>query len=134
MSESNDPVDTIKAWQEWYKSHRLVAEMDEPQITKDSRENLHNTSNAINALPDWRVYCAELIGDGTPFQGSNRYKQKATDAFADTIAEFFNEMSGEELFNCFKKAARQNLEYVQKEYDDSKDLMDLLEGKVHAKK
>jgi len=134
MSDSSEPVDTIKAWQDWYKNHRSVAEMDDPLVTKDSRENLHDTSHATDTLPNWRDHYAELIGDRLPLQGNDLYKQKATEFFADTIAEFCNEMSGEELFACFQQAAKENLEHIQKEYDRAKDLIDLIEGKIRAKK
>jgi hypothetical protein len=126
--------EVIQAWQNWYKSHRIVSEMDDPLVTKESRENLHDTSHATGTLPNWREHYAELIGDHLPFQGNDMYKQKATEHFADTIAEFSNEMSGEELFACFQQAAKENFKYAQKEYDRAKDLMDLLEGKTCAKK
>lgn len=129
-----EPVETIKAWQDWYKSHRSVAQMDDPLVTKDSREKLHDTSNATDTLPNWREHYAELIGDRLPLQGNDIYKQKATEFFADTIAEFSNEMSGEELFACFRQAAKENLEYIQKEYDRAMDLIDLIGGKTNAKK
>lgn len=129
-----EPVETIKAWQDWYKSHRPVAEMDDPLVTKDSREKLHDTSNATDTLPNWREHYAELIQDALPLKGNDIYKQKATEYFADTIAEFFNEMTGAELFECFQEAARQNLEYIQKEYDRAMDLIDLIGGKTNAKK
>jgi len=129
-----EPVEAIKAWQDWYKSHRTVAQMDDPHATKDSRENLHDTSNATDMFPNWREHYAELIGDRLPLQGNDIYKQKATEFFADTIAEFFNEMSGEELFACFRQAAKENLEHIQKEYDRAMDLIDLIGGKTNAKK
>jgi len=129
-----EPVETIKAWQDWYKSHRPVAEIDDPLVTKDSRENLHDTSNATDTLPNWREHYAELIGDRLPLQSNDIYKQKATEFFADTIAEFSNEMSGEELFACFRQAAKEHLEHIQKEYDFAMDFIDLIGGKTNAKK
>ena len=134
MSDSTEPLETIKIWQDWYKSHRIVAEMDDPLVTKNSRENLHDTSHATDTLPNWREHYAELIGDALPLQENNIYKEKATEGFADTIAEFFNEMSGEELFECFQVAAKEHLEYIQKEYDRAMDLLSLLEGTIRAKK
>ena len=135
MSDSTDPIDTIKNWQDWYRNNKVVAQLDEPMVSKDSRENLHDTSKAIDSMPDWREYCAELIGIDFPIKNDNSvYKQKATADFADTIAEFFNEMSGQELFDCFAAAAKENLEYHTKSYDRAKDLMDLLQQKNHGKK
>jgi hypothetical protein len=134
MSESTEPLDSIHAWQIWYKSNKMVAEMDDPLVTKDSRENLHDTSAATDTLPNWREHYAELIGDCLPLQGNDVYKQKATEHFADTIVEFASEMSGEELFECIYQAAKEQFEHTQKQYDRAKDLMDLLEGKSRVKK
>jgi hypothetical protein len=134
MSDSTDPVETIKAWQDWYKNHRVVAEMDEQLVTKDSREQLHDTSNATDTLPNWRSHYAELIGDRIPVAESDIFiKQKATDGFADTIAEFINEMTGEEMYECFVKAVSSQLEYAIKEYDRARDLMDAAKGKRNGK-
>lgn len=134
MSDSTDPMDTIKNWQDWYKGNRIVAQMDEPMVSKDSRESLHDTSKAVDAMPDWREYWAEVISDKLPLQSNDTYKKKATDYFADIIAEFFNEMSGQELFDCFAAAAKQNLEFATKEYDHAKDLMDVIQGKGYGQK
>jgi len=134
MPESPDPMEAIHAWQDWYKNHRVVAQMDTPLTTKDSREKLHDTANAVDTLPGWRQHFAELISDCIPLQNNDIYKQKATEGFADTIAEYFNEMTGEELFNCFYTAAKENLEHIQKEYDVAKDLLDLIEGRIRVKK
>ena len=134
MSDPVNPMSSIKEWQRYYKKHQPVAEMDEPLVTKDSRENLHDTSKATDTLPNWREHYAELIGDNIPIENNDEYKQKATEHFADTIAEFFNEMTGEELFGCFYNAAKDYMEYVQKEYDTIKDLIDILEIKNRGKK
>lgn len=130
----DDPLSSIQEWQEYYKANRIVAQMDEPLVTKESRENLHDTSKAVDTLPDWREHYAELLSEAIPIQGNDMYKQEATEHFADTIAEFFNEMSGEELFECFCAAAKENLGHIQKEYDRAKDLIDILEAKTRAKK
>ena len=134
----SDPQDTIKQWQEWYRSHRIVAEMDEPLVSKESRENLHDTSNAVNTLPDWREFYKELAEQPAEKEPISRvdnsvYVNKAIEHFADTIAEFQNEMTGEELYACFVEAARENLAYVTAEYDRAKDLFDLANHKKHVK-
>jgi len=134
MSDSSDPIETIKSWQEWYKKHPVVAELDEPMAAKDSREGLHDTSKATDAMPNWREHYAELIGDRIPLQGNTQYKEKATEYFADIIAEFIGEMSAQELFDCFAKAAKQNLDFTTKEYDQAKDLMDLIQGRHYGQK
>ncbi len=118
MDSTQEPVDTIKQWQEWYRSHRIIAEIDTPMTTKDSRERLHDTSNATttlegsnNLLTD---YCTAMSF------------QKAKEYFADTIAEFANELSGKELYKAFYAAAIENMDCVEKEYNKAKQLVDML--------
>jgi hypothetical protein len=118
MDSTQEPVDTIKQWQEWYRSHRVIAEIDVPMATKDSREQLHDTSNATttlegsnNLLTD---YCTAMSF------------QKAKEYFADTIAEFTNELSGKELYKAFYAAAMDNMDCVEKEYNKAKQLVDML--------
>lgn len=111
MDTSQEPVDTIRQWQDWYRKHRIVAEVDAPLITKESRENLHETSNAANSLTE---YCTAMSF------------QKAKEHFADTIAEFANELSGKELYKAFYAAAMDNMDCVEKEYNKAKQLVDML--------
>ena len=118
MDTTQEPVDTIKQWQEWYRSHRIVAEMDVPLVTKDSRENMHDTTHAAatfesgdNPLTD---HCKTM------------WMQKAQEYFADTIAEFTYELSGKELYKAFYAAAMDNLAGVEKEYQKAKQLVDML--------
>ncbi len=108
MNSTQEPVDTIKQWQEWYRSHRIIAEIDTPMATKDSREQLHDTSNALTD------YCTVMSF------------QKAKEYFADTIAEFTNELSGKELYKAFYAAAMDNMDCVEKEYNKAKQLVDML--------
>jgi len=138
MSNQKEPQDTIKEWQEWYRNHRVVAEMDEPLVSKESRENLHDTSNAISEMPNWREFFKEILNETeekepTPRVSNSVYVNKAIEHFADTIAEFQNEMTGEELYVCFVEAARENLAYATAEYDRAKDLFDLANNKKHVK-
>jgi hypothetical protein len=122
MDTTNEPIEAINAWQEWYKKNRVVAELDKPLITKNSfaadKEHKHDTTNAIttlagsnNLLTD---YCTAMSF------------QKAQEYFADTIAEFCNELSGKELYKAFYAAAMNNLISVEKEYKKAKDLVDML--------
>lgn len=134
MSDSSDPMETIKNWQDWYKKHNVVAELNKPMASKDSRESLHDTSKATDAMPNWREHYAQLIGDRIPLQGDKTYKEKATEYFADIIAEFISEISSQELFDCFAAAAKQNLDFTTKEYDQAKDLMDIIQGKSYGHK
>jgi hypothetical protein len=126
MSTTDEPIDTVKEWQRWYRNHQVVAQMDEPLVSKDSRENLHDTKNAVDAMPEWRDYYKELIDD---VKVNQSIKDKATLAFADVIAEFSCEMSGAELFECFLTAAHDNLKHTEGEYQRAKDLIDLLRCK-----
>jgi len=111
MDTSQEPVDTIKQWQDWYRKYRIVAEIDVPLVTKESRENLHETSNATNSLAE----CCTAMSF-----------QKAKEHFADTIAEFANELSGKELYKAFYAAAMDNMDCVEKEYNKAKQLVDML--------
>jgi len=126
MDHPHEPLDTIYAWQQWAKNNRVVAEMDEPLVTKDSRENLHDTSNARTEIKDWRTFFKELTDDPVVEKTT---EQKATEYFADTIAEFLPELGGEKLYECFMNAAKQSFDHAQKEYDCNKDLIDCFQKK-----
>jgi len=127
MDISNKPMETLQQWQEWYRANRKVASLDEPLVSKESRENLHDTVNAVDALPDWRTHYKELISDMET--NNDVFKQKATEYFMDTIAEFTNEMTGTELFECFRAAAVKIFEVQKEELDSTQQLIDLLMGK-----
>ncbi len=118
MDSTQEPVDTIKQWQEWYRSHRVIAEIDVPMATKDSREQLHDTSNATTTLEGSN----NLLTDYCTVMSF----QKAKEYFADTIAEFANELSGKELYKAFYAAAIENMDCVEKEYNKAKQLVDML--------
>jgi mitochondrial fission protein ELM1 len=118
MDTTDEPIETINQWQEWYQRHRVVAEIDVPLATKDSRESMHDTSKTTttlegsnNLLTD---YCTAMSF------------QKAKEYFADTIAEFANELSGKELYKAFYAAAIDNMDCVEKEYNKAKQLVDML--------
>jgi len=110
MDTTNEPVDAVKTWQEWYRNHQVVAQMDEPLVTKDSRENLHDTTKVVS--------CHEAVCAAS----------KAEEYFADTIAEFASVLSGKELYKAFYAAAQQNLDNATKEYNKAKQLVDALKG------
>lgn len=131
----HEPMEVISAWQEWSKHNRVVAEMNEPLVTKDSREYLHNTTNAVKTMSseqwdDFFKRNKEMKAKETNL----KYFDEAVEHFDDTLCEFQNELSGEQLFNCFYKAAKKQLDRITKEYDNAKDLVDMLEGKVRGKK
>ncbi len=114
MDTTQEPMDTIKEWQKWYREHQPVASIEEPMATKDSRENLHDTSNAVKKL----VSETELLSF-----------EKATQYFADTLAEFSCDLSGEQLFKALLTAATDNYNYTKGEYDKAKQFLDLISGK-----
>lgn len=125
MEHPHEPMEVINSWQEWAKNNRVVAEMDEPLVTKDSRESLHDTSKATDVLPDWRTFFKELMEEDVLEAEQEENVQKAINYFGDTIAEFLPELGGKVLYECFVAAVIQAYKHTQKEYDDIKDLLDL---------
>lgn len=81
-----------------------LIEMNEFLKSKDSRENLHDTSYAVDSM----------------------HKKETIDNFLDTISCGLEEMSGEEVFECFFKAVQSQYEYTKKEHSNTKQLMHLL--------
>lgn len=124
-------METIRQWQEWYRSNRKVACLDEPLVSKESRKNLHDTTNAVDTMADWRAHYKKLIAD-MDFN-DDIFKQKAKEHFADTIAEYMNEITGAEMFECFQAAAVEIFENQKKELDSTQQLLDLLMGKTDDK-
>ena len=138
-----DPLNHIKTWQAKFKEHKQqcgVAELDEPLVSKDARENLHNTSNATDSIKDWRSFWKDVLDE----QGAHVYpedelnqaiqkqltmaKQKTTDNFLDEICCALEEMSGKEVFDCFVEAVQSQFDYTKKEHDKTAELFDLLTG------
>jgi hypothetical protein len=124
-TNTTKPMETIKNWQEWYNKHRVDV-INEPGETKKSRESLHDTSNAVDTMPDWRGYYKELIKNPTE---TSVFKEKATAYFSDTLAEFANELTAAEIFDCFLAAAREQLNHIEKERMRALELFKLIEGK-----
>lgn len=96
MDITDKPMETIKQWQDWYHG------------------------NQENKAP---FNCSSF---DDVFMDNAVYKQKAIEYFSDTIAEFNNEMSGLELFECFKKAVSNYYNAQQKELNRTKELFDLV--------
>jgi hypothetical protein len=139
MLDVNKPMEAIEEWQNWYRSHRVVAEMDEPLVTKESRKNLHDTSNTATTLGQAYKQSVSQSTDSvsmkslssiTPKDLVERTKavsmQTAEEYFADTIAEFLGELSGKELYKAFYAAAVNNLSSAEKEYNKAKQLVNML--------
>lgn len=135
------PIKDIITWQTKHKQLKQecgVAEMDTPGTTKDSREALHDTSNATDFIKDWRSFWKDVLEEpgqwiGTTDELSDAInqqktmaKQKAVDDFLDTICCALEEMSGKELFECFFEAVQSQWDYTKKEFDKTHELMDLL--------
>jgi hypothetical protein len=110
MYNNQQPMDTIKAWQNWYHKNQRVSSMTKPMVTKDSKEKLHNTVGVVTTLIE-----AEAI-------------KKATEYFADTITEYSCELDGVQLYNCLLTAAQNNLKHTEEEYKKAKQLIDLLQN------
>jgi hypothetical protein len=141
-----DPLTHIKTWQAKFKEHQQlcgVAEMDIPGTTKDSREALHDTSDATDSVKDWRGFWKEVLDES----GAHIYpedeltqaiqkqltmaKQKTINNFLDEICCALEEMSGEEVFDCFIEAVMSQHDYTQKEHYKTNELLNLL---IAAKK
>ena len=112
MTTEVDPMDAINAWQKWYKENQVVASLDKPMASKDNRENLHNTSNAIDTM--------------TKTEAKAMWMVKAQEHFADTLAEYQYELSGKDFYKAFYAAAQENMTHAKKEYDSAKELVDML--------
>jgi hypothetical protein len=125
MDVSSKPMETINQWQDWYRKHRVVAELDAPGVSKDSRENLHDTTNATDTMPDWRSHYKALIEEDANNPNAI-YMRKVTEHFADTLCEFQNELTGEQFYNCFLAAALDINKSAKEEYDKTKQLVDIL--------
>jgi glutamyl-tRNA reductase len=114
--------------------------METPYSTKDSREVLHDTSNATDAIKDWRTFWKDVLDE----QGAHVYpenelnqaiqkqlttaKQKAVDNFLEEICCALEELSGKEIFDCFVEAAQGQFDYTKKEHEKTSELLDLLTG------
>jgi hypothetical protein len=112
MDTTEEPIETIQSWQDWYRKHRIVAQLDKPLVTKGSRENMHDTSNTTDTLEDTTAKAMWI--------------QKAKEHFADTLAEYQYELSGKDFYKAFYQAAHENMTVVEKEYERAKELVDML--------
>jgi hypothetical protein len=138
----DDPLKNTITWQTKHKQIKQecgVAEMDTPGTTKDSREALHDTSNATNSVKDWRTEAWKYVLDKSEDDFENKLieainaqktmaKQKVVDDFLDTLCGALEELSGEEVFDCFFEAVQNQFDYTKKEHDKTSELLDLLAG------
>ena len=112
MDTTNEPIEIIKEWQDWYRKHRAITEIDQPLTTKDSHKTMHDTPNAVETLLDTDPKAMWI--------------EKAKEHFADTLAEYQYELSGKDFYKAFYQAAYEHMEEAQKEYDKIKQLVDML--------
>lgn len=109
-----DPMDAIQTWQSWFRENRVVAEIDAPGKSKDSREALHDTSKSVASLNE--AVTAQAF-------------EKAKEYFADTMAEFWSELTGPQLYKAFYAAAIEQLQYQEKELKKAQSIVDMLHYK-----
>lgn len=117
MYISEEPKD----WSNWYSKElkelvksfkqNIVAELDEPLVTKDSREKLHDTT----ASTAQSIKHAECL-------------KRTRDYFADTICEAMDELTGEEIYQAFYKACKALKDITKKEYDNANRLFECLDS------
>lgn len=120
MCSSYTPEES-KAWsngsskelKELVKSFKqnIVAELDEPLVTKDSREKLHDTT----ASTAQSIKHAECL-------------KKTREYFADTICEAMDELTGKEVYQAFYKACKALRNITKKEYNNANELFECLDN------
>lgn len=107
------------AWSNWSSKElkefvrsfkqNIVAELDEPLVTKDSREKLHDTTAST----------AQSIKHAECLKRTKEY-------FADTICEAIDELTGKEAYQAFYKACKALRDVTKKEYDNANELFECL--------
>jgi len=89
--------------------------------SKATRENLHDTTMAVDSIRYHTLSKtdANLVIDFSP-------KEKATNYFADTICEFSELLTPEELYQALIDAIEAHYQYTKKEFDHATELRDLI--------
>lgn len=85
---------------------------------------------AIKEWQDWYrknpiVNEMEIQSDA-PNKEKDMWMQKAKEHFADTLAEYQYELSGKDFYKAFYQAAYEHMQCAKKEYEKTKELIDLL--------
>ena len=111
--------------------HPVVADPGQFGTAKTNRENMHNTTTAIDSLLNvplkepYFINCATKLmnelADLSP-------KKKATNYFADIICEFSEFLTPEELHQCLVDAMEGHYQHIKKEFDHATQLRDLIGG------
>lgn len=112
MLDADKPMEAIEDWQNWYRKHKVVAEINKPLVTKQSRENMHDTDNAADSIES--------------AQAKSMWIEKAKEHFADTLAEYQYELSGKDFYKAFYQAAVETMGHAEKEYKRAQELVDML--------
>lgn len=88
----------------------------------------HEPVETIQVWQHWyRTHQAtETVETIKETEAKEQWMQKAKDHFADTLAEYQYELSGKDFYKAFYQAAYENAESARKEYDRTKELVDLL--------
>ena len=113
MEHPHEPIDVIQRWQEWYKKNRIVASLDKPLESKDSREKLHDTFYAIDSWLEICTYDA---------------MKQAADHFSDTIVEASASLTADEIYACLLQALQENYDHTKKEYENAARLLELIKN------
>ena len=98
------------------------AEAAELGQAKTLRENLHNTTMAVDSILNFSLKPAP------PLETDLSPKEKATNYFADTICEFSEQLTPYEVYQCLKDAIEKHYQYTKKEYDSAFELRRLFTG------
>ena len=107
MDTTQEPTDIVQSWQDWYRKHRLVAQTDKPLATKGLRENMHDTTNAVETLTDTDPKAMWI--------------KKAREHFADTLAEYQYELNGKDFYKAFYQAAVEAMDHSEKNINAPKN-------------
>ena len=88
---------------------------------KAARENLHDTTMAVDSILNSFKAGANFVIDFSP-------KEKATNYFADTICEFSELLTPEEIYQALIDAMEAHYQYTKKEFDHATELRDMITG------
>jgi len=71
---------------------------------------MHNTTDAVQSL------------------NQKTHFDKAKEYFLETITEYSEELSGQQIFKAFYAAAQENLDYFDKEYKKAWQIVNCIQG------
>lgn len=100
----------------------VVAEMEEPFVTKESRENMHDTKSAYSSLSEEQIHRQAL--------------DRLYNCFAETFAEYLTSpyyedkfLSANEVYSAFMSALTKELNWHQDMADRVKNFKSILDSK-----